>query len=64
MEKKISLFLALLMLAGSFASCAESTANEDETQASAEVGSEVTETVPETEERILPNLPDVTYDGA
>lgn len=64
MEKKISLFLALLMLAGSFASCAESTANEDETQASAEVGSEVTETAPETEERILPNLPDVTYDGA
>ncbi len=70
MKKNISLFLALLMMAGSFASCAESTVSDDssadnttaESTLTADAG--VTETVPETEERLEPDLPDVTYGGA
>ncbi len=65
MKKKLSLLLALLMLASSFVSCADSTSSE-ETDASAPSASEETaaETEAETTRADIPdNLPDKKFDG-
>jgi len=63
MKKAISLLLALLMLVPGLMSCSEGTVEEDGNNPAA-VQQDPVETEAETEERIKPNLPDVTYDGA
>ena len=69
MKKQLCLLLALLCLANaaSLTSCSDAATQETETPVSD--GTDLSdpgavETVEETEARILPNLPEVTYDGA
>lgn len=70
MKKRFSFLLALLCVLNmtSLSSCSENdTAQTKEASVSADserTNGNVEETTEETEERILPDLPDVTYDGA
>ena len=69
MKKALSFLLALFLLTSLFASCGEK--NELQTPVTAEENSPVSEagspdageTEPETEARLLPDIPDTTYGG-
>lgn len=69
-KRTLALLLIAATLLTAFASCSESKTNSDETVSTGGDTAPITndgqntETEAEEEEKILPNLPDVTYDGA
>lgn len=68
LKPAVSLSLILCMLLPVFASCSESKQNTDapstDNTVSSPESSEQAETEAESEERLYPDLPDITYDGA
>ena len=68
-KRTLGLLLAMTMLLPAFASCSESKTNSDESTPTGETSqtandAQNTETEAEEDVKILPDLPEVTYDGA